>query len=143
LGNSFSVNYFFLFSFPAQSKRVSVVSDCASKDIQISRSRWEDLCFVVWSSCNRDASLATACACGDARRSQTTSRPATTVSGNSFSRNYFFSFLFSRTEQTRFGWCGLRVDRHADQPKQVARLVLCCMVQLQPGSQPCNGLRLW
>jgi hypothetical protein len=59
-----------------------------------------------------------------------------------FQEIIFFSFSFSRTERTRFGWCGLRVNRHADQPKQVTRLVPCGMVELQPGYQSCNGLRL-
>ena len=81
------------------------------------------------------------CACRAARRSQTTIRPATTVSGNSFSSNYF-SFLFSRTERTRFGWWELRVERHADQPKQMARLVSCEMVQSQLRYQSCNDLCL-
>jgi hypothetical protein len=36
----------------------------------------------------------------------------------------------------------LRVERHADELKQVARLVPCGMVQLQPGCQSCNDLRL-
>jgi hypothetical protein len=54
-------------------------------------------------------------------------------------------FSFSRFSQraNAFRWlCGLRVDRRADQPKQVARLVPCGMVQLQPGYQSCNDLRL-
>ena len=109
--------------------------------MQIRRSRWQDLCLVVWSSCNRGISLATNCACRVARRLQTTSRPATTVSGNSFSVNYFFHFSFLR-ERTRFVCCGFLVDRHADQKKQVARLVPRGMIQLQPGYQPCNELRL-
>ena len=98
------------------------------------------MCLVVWSSCNRGTSLAMS-SCRVARRSQTTSRPATTVSGNSFSVNYFFHFSFLR-ERTRFVCCGLRVDRHADQKKQVARLVPRGMVQLQPGYQSCNELCL-
>ena len=47
-GNSFSVNYFFLFSFLSERERVSVVADCASNDMRISRSRWQDLCLVVY-----------------------------------------------------------------------------------------------
>ena len=100
------------------------------------------MCLVVWSSCNQDVSLATICACRAACRSQTTSRPTTTVFGNSFSRINFFPFLFCRTERTRFCWCGLRVERHADQKKQVAILVPCGMVPLQPGYQSCNELLL-
>ena len=133
--------FFFPFLFLAQRERVSVGADCWSNDMQISRSRWQDVCFVVWSSCNRDASLATNCACPAARRSQTTIRPRTTFSGNSFCE-FFFPFSFSRPERTRFGWCGLLVERHADQQKQMARLVLCCVVQLQPGCQSRNKLRL-
>jgi hypothetical protein len=53
-GNCFSRNYFFLFSFLTQSERVSVGGDCASNDMQISQSTWQDLCLVVWSSCNRE-----------------------------------------------------------------------------------------
>ena len=99
------------------------------------------MCLVIWFSCNQDASLATICARRAARRSQMTSRPATTVSGNSFSVKLFFPFLFSRTERTRFVCCRLRVERHADQKKQVTRLVPRDMVQLQPGCQSCNDLR--
>ena len=84
-GNSILVNYFFLFSFLAQREHVSVVADCAWTDMRIRRSRWQDLCPVIRGCYDRDASLATICACRAARRSQTTSRPATTVSGNSFS----------------------------------------------------------
>ena len=91
------VNYFFLSLF-SERERVSFDADCSSIDMQIRRSRWQDLCLVVWSSCNRGTSLATNCACRVARRSQTTSRPATTVSGNSFSVNYFFLFSFSNRE---------------------------------------------
>ena len=109
--------------------------------MQISRSKWQDLCFVLRARCNQGTSLATNCACRVARRSQTTSRPATTVSGNSFSVNYFFLFSFLR-ERTRFVCCGLLVDRHAEQKKQVARLVPRGLVQLQPGYQSCNELRL-
>jgi hypothetical protein len=135
-GNYFSVNYFFLSLF-AQRERVSFVADCSSTDMQIRRSRWQDLCLVVWSSCNEGNSLATNCACRVARRSQKTSRPATTGSGNSFSVNSFFLFSFLR-ERTRFVCCGLIVDRHADQIKQVTRVVPRGMVQLQPGYQSCN-----
>ena len=53
----------------------------------------------------------------------------------------YFPF-FSRTERTRFVLCGLRVERHADQPKQVARLVRCGVVQLRPGCQYCKGSAL-
>ena len=109
--------------------------------MQIRRSRWQDLFLVVWSSCTQYTSLATICACRVSRRSQTTSRPATTVSGNSFSVNYFFLFSFLR-ERTRFVCCGLHVDRHAEQKKQVTRLVPRGMVQLQPGYQSCNELCL-
>jgi hypothetical protein len=52
--------------------------------MQISQSRWQDLCLVVRVCFNRDTMLVTICACRAARRSQTKSRPATTVSGNSF-----------------------------------------------------------
>jgi hypothetical protein len=55
--------------------------------------------------------------------------------GEFFFDQLFFPFLFSRTERTRFGWCGLLVEQRADQPKQVARLVPCGIVQLQPGCQ--------
>jgi hypothetical protein len=55
--------------------------------------------------------------------------------GEFFFVNIFFLFLFSRRERTRFGWGGLVSDRHADQQKHVARLVRCCMDQLQPGCQ--------
>jgi hypothetical protein len=51
-----------------------------------------------------------------------------------------FSFL-GQSERVSVG-CGLRVDRHADQKKQVARLVPRGMVHLQPGYQSCNKLRL-
>ena len=53
---------------------------------------------LVWSGCNRCTRLAKIRSCRVARRSQTTSRPATTVSGNSFSVNYFFLFSFSHRE---------------------------------------------
>ena len=95
LGEFFFSKLFLPFLFLAQSERVSFGVDCASSDVQISRSRWHDLCLVSWSSCNWGTSLATTCACRAARRSQTTSRPATTVSGYSFSRKYFFLFSFS------------------------------------------------
>jgi hypothetical protein len=88
---------FLPFLFSRTERTRFVCCGCASTDMQISQSRWQDLCVVVWSSCNQSTSLATICACRVARRSQTTFRPATTVSGNSFSTNYFFlfSFLFS------------------------------------------------
>ena len=105
--------------------------------MQISGSKWQDLFLVVWSSCNRGTSLATICACRAARRSQTTIRPSNNILGGCFFVN-IFSFFFSRAKQTRFGRCGWFVERHADQPKQVARLGPCGMVQLQPGYQPCN-----
>ena len=92
----------FSFSLFSERERVSVGADWSSTMMQISRSRWQDSCLVVWSGCNRDVSLAMIRACRVARRSQTTSRPATTVLGNSFSRNYFF-FSLSRTERPRFG----------------------------------------
>jgi hypothetical protein len=38
--------------------------------------------------------------------------------------------------------CGLFVERHAQQQKQVARLVPCGMFQLPSGCQSCNDLRL-
>ena len=55
---------------------------------------------------------------------------------------HFFLLFFSRIETTCFWWGALLVERHADQQKQVARLVLCCVVQLQPGCQSRNDLRL-
>ena len=76
--------FFFLFSFLAQSEHVSFGADWSSNDMQISRSRLQDLCFVVCTCCDRDVSLATKCACLAPRRSQTTFRPATTFSGNCF-----------------------------------------------------------
>ena len=33
--------------------------------------------------------------------------------GEFFFDQLFFPFLFSRTERTRFGWCGLLVEQHA------------------------------
>jgi hypothetical protein len=54
----------------------------------------------------------------------------------------FFPFSLSRTEKTRFVCCGLLVVQHAEQKKQVARPVPRGMVQLQPGYQSCNELRL-
>jgi len=57
-------------------------------------------------------------------------------------RGIIFSFSLSRKERTRFVCCGLHVDRHAEQKKQVARLVPRGMIQLQPGYQSCNELRL-
>ena len=42
------VNSFFLFSFLAQRERVLVGADCWSNDTEISRSRSQDLSFVVW-----------------------------------------------------------------------------------------------
>ena len=54
------------------------------------------MCLVVWPSCNRDASLASICACRAARRLQTTIRPATTGSGEFFFGKFFFSFSLSR-----------------------------------------------
>jgi hypothetical protein len=39
-----------------------------------------------------------------------------------FCEFFFEFFLFSHTERTRFGWCGLLVERHADQPKHVASI---------------------
>ena len=61
--------------------------------------------------------------------------------GNSFCEYFFSLFLLSHTERTRFGRCGLLVERHSDQPKQVARLVPCCMYQMQPGNQCWKPLR--
>ena len=131
----------FLFSFSHRENafrllRIGRRSTCRSEE-----AGGKTLCLVVWSSCNRGTSLAMIRSCRVARRSQTTSRPATIVSGNSFSVNSFFHFSFLR-ERTRFVCCGLLVDRHADQKKQVARLVPRGMVQLQPGYQPCNELCL-
>ena len=142
LGNSFSVNYFFLFSFLAQSERVSVGADCAFNDLQISPSRWQDLCLVVWSSCNRVCQ-----SCNDLRLSCCVSITNDKSAINNslwefFFGKLFFPFLFSLTERTSFGCCGLRVERHADQPKQVARHVPCGMVQLPPGYQTCNDQRM-
>ena len=103
-GNSFSRSYFFLFPFLAQSERVSVDGDCVSNDMQISRSRWQDLFHAICSSCNQNATLATIGTCLAARRSQTTSRPAISVSGNSFSGNYFFLFSFlAQSERVSVG----------------------------------------
>jgi hypothetical protein len=59
-----------------------------------------------------------------------------------FFAKIFFPFLFSRTERTRLVWWGLRVERHAHQPKQVARLVPCVTGLLQLGCQSCNDLHL-
>ena len=98
LGELFFVNCFFFFLFSHRDNAFSVGADWSSTDMQISRSRWQDSCLVVWSSCNRGASLATKCACLAARRSQTTFRPATTVSGNCFFVNSFSFFLFSHRE---------------------------------------------
>jgi hypothetical protein len=55
-GNSFSRNYILFFPFLAQSEHVLVDADCTSNDMQICQSRWQDVCFVVWTSYNRDAS---------------------------------------------------------------------------------------
>ena len=188
--------------------------------MQISRSRWQDSCFVVWSSCNREASLATNCACLAARRSQYDDSAGNNSLGEFFFGQFFFPFLFlaqrerfrlvgigrrptcrsaeaggktcvlwygtvetgmpvsqrtalvllrvdrkrrigqqqqsrgilfwsiifsfslSRTERTSFGWWGFVVDRHADQQKQVARLVPCGTVPLKLGCQSRNDLRL-
>ena len=197
-----------------------VGADYSSNEMQISRSRWQDLCLLVCVCCNRDASFPSPRDTSDARRSQTTYRPATTFSGNSF-RNYFFLFFLlsqrenafwlvridRRTtcrsaeardktcallymcaatgmpvlqrhetllmrvdrkrclgqqqhsreilfvtiffyffyycrERTRFGWCGMLVERHADQQKHAARLVPCCMCVLQSGRQSHNELQL-
>jgi hypothetical protein len=62
--------------------------------------------------------------------------------GEFFFKKLFFLFLFSRTERPRFVWWELRVEQHAHQPKQVARLVACGMFQLQPGCQSFHDLRL-
>jgi hypothetical protein len=59
-----------------------------------------------------------------------------------FFGKFFFPFLFSRTERTRFCWCELRVERHADKQKKLSRLVHCCMIEFQPGFQSRNELRL-
>jgi hypothetical protein len=62
--------------------------------------------------------------------------------GELFFCEFFFLFSFLAQRQRVFGRCGLVVDRHADQQKQVARLVPCGMVQLQPGCQSRNEVRL-
>jgi hypothetical protein len=65
--------------------------------LQNSRSTWQDLCLVVCTSCNQDASFTTRHVTPVARRSQMSIRPATTFSGNSFCRIFFlFSFLAKR-----------------------------------------------
>ena len=93
-GNSFC-EYFFLFLFLAQRERVSIGADCASKHMQISRSRLQDLCIVVCTSCNRDASLVTNCACRAARRSQNDNSTSNNILGEFFFVNSFSFFLFS------------------------------------------------
>jgi hypothetical protein len=131
---------FFLFPFLAQRERVLVGGNCSLTAMQISGSKWQDLLLVVWSSCNRDDSLATIRACRVVRRLQTTIRPETTFSGNSFSVNNFFLFSFHRENAFRLvGIVRWPLCRSAEASGKTCP---CGMVQLQPGCQSCNDLRL-
>jgi hypothetical protein len=55
------VNSFFVFSLLAQRERVLVGVDSWSNNMEISRSTLQDLCFVVWTCCNRDSDLTANC----------------------------------------------------------------------------------
>jgi hypothetical protein len=100
----------FPFLFLAQSEHILVGANCASNDMQISRSTWQDLCVVVWSSCDRDASLAKdlhLSGCASIANDESASNNSL---GEFFFKQLFFLFLFSRTERTRFSWWGLLVE---------------------------------
>ena len=133
----FEGKLFFRFLFVAQSERVSVGRDCASTDMQISRSRWQDLCVVVRACCHRSTSPAPHCACRAARRSQTTNRPATTVSGNSFSVNYFFLFSFSHRANAfcLMGIARRTTCRSAEARGKTCSLLYVCAATRKPALQ--------